>query len=109
MKPVLKYALIAVLVLGLAGIAAAGIAYAQGNGPHLKESLAELLGLTREELQEKLQNGETLEDLAEEAGVDLDAYYQENAQARIDDLTDRIQEALANGDITQGSWEAGLG
>lgn len=101
MKPLYKYILIAVLVLGLAGLTAAGVVYAQSDDPPAKAGLAELLGLTRDELREKLQEGATLEELAAEAGVDLEAYYQERQAAWQEDFSSRIESALENGEITQ--------
>ncbi len=100
MKPILKYTLIAVLVVA-AGISVAGVAYAQGYGPGVRDSLAELLGLDREELRDQLQDGKTMEELAEAAGVDLEVYREEMRQSNQEKLKTRIEEALANGDITQ--------
>ncbi len=101
MKPFLKFTLIGLLAVVLTGVAVAGVAYAQGNGPGMRDGLADLLGLTEEELREQLQAGKTLEELAEEAGVDLDAYREEMRLTRQEDLQSRIEEALSNGDITQ--------
>jgi hypothetical protein len=101
MKPILKYTLIGLLIAVMAGISVAGVAYAQGNGPGVHDSLAELLGLTREELRDQLQNGKTLEELTEAAGIDLDVYREEMRQRNQENLKVRIEEALANGDITQ--------
>ncbi len=66
-----------------------------------ERGLAEILGLTREELRDQLQDGKTLEELAEAAGVDLEAYREEIRQTKQVDLETRIEEALDNGDITQ--------
>ena len=101
MKAILKFTLIGLLVVVVAGITVAGVAYAQGDGPDRREGLAEILGLTREELRDKLQDGKTLEELAEAAGVDLEAYREEIRQTKQVDLETRIEEALDNGDITQ--------
>lgn len=103
MKPIFKYTLIAVLVLAVAGISIAGIAYAQdGDNPlRGKCGLAELLGLTCEELHDLIQDGATIEELAEEAGVDLEAYREEMMQNREEDLRTKIEEALAEGTISQ--------
>ena len=80
MKAILKYTLIGLLAVVVAGITVAGVAYAQGDGPEGREGLAELLGLTKEELRDQLQDGKTLEELAEAAGVDLEAYREEMRQ-----------------------------
>ncbi len=101
MKPFLKFTLIGLLAVVVAGVTVAGVAYAQGDGPGVRDGLAELLGLTQEELREQLQDGKTLEELAEAAGVDLTAYREEMRQTKQVDLETRIEEALANGDITQ--------
>ncbi len=99
MKAILKFTLIGLLAVVVAGITVAGVAYAQGDGPDGREGLAELLGLTREELRDQLQDGKTLEELA--AGVDLETYREEMRQTKQVDLETKIEEALANGDITQ--------
>ena len=101
MKAILKFTLIGLLAVVVAGITVAGVAYAQGDGPDGREGLTELLGLTREELRDQLQDGKTLEELAEEAGVDLETYREEMRQTKQVDLKIKIEEALANGDITQ--------
>jgi hypothetical protein len=101
MKAILKFTLIGLLAVVVAGITVAGVAYAQGDGPDGREGLAEILGLTREELRDQLQDGKTLEELAEAAGVDLEAYREEIRQTKQVDLETRIEEALDNGDITQ--------
>ena len=101
MKAILKFTLIGLLVVVVAGITVAGVAYAQGDGPDRREGLAEILGLTREELRDQLQDGKTLEELAEAAGVDLEAFREEIRQTKQVDLETRIEEALDNGDITQ--------
>ncbi len=99
MKPIVKYTLIAALVIGAAGITVIGIAYAKGIGP--QEGLAELLGLDREELRELLRSGSTIQELADEAGVDLEAYQEEMAANRQEEMRTRIEEALAEGEISQ--------
>ena len=101
MKPILKYTLIGLLVFGIAGATVVGIAYAQGEGPDVLEGLVELLGLTREELRDQFEDGKTLEELAEAAGVDLETYREEVRQTKQVDLETKIEEALANGEITQ--------
>jgi len=101
MKPIIKYTLIGLLVVVVAGISVAGIAYAQGDGPDVRDGLAELLGLTQEEFRDQLQDGKTLQELAEAAGVDLEAFREEMRQTSQEDLKTRIEKALANGDITQ--------
>lgn len=101
MKPILKYTLIGLLVVAVAGISVAGVAYAQGDDPRGREGIADLLGLTNEELREQLQDGKTIQELADEAGVDLEGFSAEMRAAREVDMQTRIEEALANGDIDQ--------
>jgi len=101
MKPILKYTLLGLLVVFLAGVSAAGVAYAQGDDPRGRGVLSELLGLTSEELKAAIEDGKTIQELADEAGVDLEAYRGELQLARQGDLKTRIDEALANGEITQ--------
>jgi len=101
MKTILKYTLIGLLVVAVASIPVVSIAYAQGDGPDTQNGLAELLGMTREELRGQLQDGKTLEELADAAGVDLDTYREEMRQTRQSNLETRIEEALANGEISQ--------
>lgn len=101
MKPVYKYTLIGLLVVGLVGITAVGIAYAQGDPPHPWQSLAELLGLTEEGLKDQLQNGKTPQELADDAGIDLKEFRESMQNAWEENFKSRIQEALANGEISQ--------
>ena len=99
MKTSLKITLIALLVVGAVGITAIGVAYAGGDGP--QGGLAELLGLDRGELRELLGSGSTIQDLAEEAGVDLEAFQEEMAANRQEEMRARIEEALTEGEISQ--------
>lgn len=99
MKPIVKITLIASLVIGAVGITAMGIAYAQENGP--REGLAELLGLEPEELRELLHSGETIQDLADEAGVDLEVFREEREANREEEMRAKIEGALADGKISQ--------
>ena len=101
MKAIFKFTLIGLLAVVVTGITVAGVAYAQGDGPDGREGLAGLLGLTREELRDQLHDGKTLEELAEAAGIDLEAYREEMRQTKQVDLKTKIEEALDNGDITQ--------
>jgi len=101
MKPILKYTLIGLLVVVVAGISVAGVAYAQGDDPHGRKGIADLLGLSIEELREQLQDGKTIQELADEAGVDLEGFNAEMRAAREVHMQTRIEEALANGDIDQ--------
>ena len=101
MKTILKYTLIGLLVVVVAGVSVAGVAYAQGDDPQGRGSISELLGLSTEELRELLQDGKTIQELTEEAGVDLGSFKDERRATNQVDMQTRIDEVLANGEITQ--------
>ena len=101
MNDTLKYTLIGFLVLGLVGVTAVGVAYAEGDPPRPHKLLADLLGLTPEELQEQFQDGKSFEDLAENAGIDLEELKDSLQTAREELFKTRIQEAIDNGDLSQ--------
>jgi hypothetical protein len=106
--------LAALVVIGLIG---ATNAYAQspasmtfhGRGPGGGRGLgleelqitAEALDMTTDELITALRSGRTLEELAEEAGVDLQDIQDAIQAARATEMRDRIQQALDDGTITQ--------
>jgi transcriptional regulator with XRE-family HTH domain len=70
------------------------------GGPGL-EAAAQALGMTADELTAALKEGKTLEQLAEEKGVDI-AEGQAALQAeRETEMRERIQQALDAGTITQ--------
>jgi len=104
MKKYLKLSLVGLLVVAIAGITAVGVVYAQGDPPRPHEALAELLGLTEDELRDQIRDGITLEELAEAAGVDLDEFWQTIKESRAKYHQDRIQQALENGDITEDQY-----
>lgn len=103
MKTISKYSLIAVLVVAVAGIAAVGAASAQGDDPPFRgrDAMAELLGLSPEELHEQIQAGKTIEELAEDAGVDLEGFRDQMMNNRQESLRERIREALEDDEISQ--------
>ena len=106
MNRYLKIALIAGLVLITTGAIAAGVVYAQSDDPpHPREALAELLGLSEEELREQLREGASLEELAEQAGVDLEAFREEMAAIRKEHQLSRLAEALEEGEISQEQYD----
>jgi hypothetical protein len=106
--------LIALVVVGVIG---ATNAYAQssareflhGGGPGGGRGLgleglqitAEALNMTTDELINALRSGQTLEQLAEEAGVDLQEVQDAIQAARAESMRERIQQALDDGTITQ--------
>jgi urease gamma subunit len=106
--------LVALLVLGVIG---ATSAYAQdststlphGRGPGGGRGLglaglqaaAEALDMTTDELIDALQSGKTLEELAEEAGVDLQDVQDAIQAVREQELRARIEQAVSDGTMTQ--------
>ena len=72
-----------------------------GLGDAELEAAANALGMTTDEVQSALQSGKTLQDLADEAGVDI-ADVQAAIQAvHVTEMRDRIQQAVDDGTITQ--------
>ena len=107
--------LVALLVVGVIG---ATSAYAQspssaplhGRGPGDGrgplggaglEAAAEVLDMTTDELTAALQSGKTLEQLAEEAGVDVQDVKDAIQAAHATEMRERIQQAVDDGTITQ--------
>jgi hypothetical protein len=105
--------LLALLVIGVIG---ATNAYAQsslsalphGGGPGGRglgleglQVAAEALNMTTDELITALRSGKTLEELANEAGVDLQDVQDAIQAARATEMRDRIQQSLEDGSITQ--------
>lgn len=106
--------LVALLVIGVVG---ATNAYAQdssgtlfhGRGPGGGRGLgleglqvaAEALNMTTDELINALRSGKTLEEVANEAGVELQVVEDAIQAARATAMRDRIQQALDAGTITQ--------
>jgi hypothetical protein len=62
---------------------------------------ADALNMSTDELITALRSGKTLEDLATEAGVDIQDVQDAIQAARATDMRDRIQQALDDGTITQ--------
>ncbi len=105
--------LLALVVIGVVG---AANAYAQspssgllhGGGPGGRglgleglQIAAEALNMTTDELINELQSGKTLEEIATEAGVDLQDVQDAIQEARETQLRERIQQAVEDGAITQ--------
>jgi len=101
MKQVLKFTMIGLLVVGLLGITAVGVAYAQGDPPQPLETIADLLGLTTDELQVQLKDGKTLNELAIDAGIELVDLQKAIRETRLENFKSRIQIALNDDEITQ--------
>jgi hypothetical protein len=109
--------LIAILVVGVLGATAV---YAQssettslhGRGPGdggrgfglgdvELEAAAKVLGMTTDELSSALKDGKTLQDLADAAGVKIEDVQAAIQAAHATEMRDRIQQAVADGTITQ--------
>jgi hypothetical protein len=107
--------LAALLVVGVAG---ATSVYAQepantplhggpggGREPHLGdtelEAVGEVLDMTTDEVSSALQNGQTLQDLADEAGVDIEDVRAAIQAVHETEMRDRIEQAVADGTMTQ--------
>ncbi len=65
------------------------------------ETAADLLGMSEEELISQLKAGETLADLAEKAGIDLQTLRDAVTQSKIDDVRSKIEQAVNDGEMTQ--------
>ncbi len=70
------------------------------GGPGL-EAAAKVLGMTTDELKTELQGGKTLEQVAQEKGVDFATVQAAMQKARDTEMRTRIQQALSDGTITQ--------
>jgi len=106
--------LAALLVVGVVG---ATSAYAQspanvpshGRGPGGErglndaalEAAAGVLGMTTDEVQSALQDGQTLQDLADAAGVDIADVHSAIQAVRETEMRDRIAQAVDDGTMTQ--------
>ena len=65
------------------------------------EAAAQALGMTADELSSALQGGKTLEQLAEEAGVELQDVQDAIQAAREVEMRERIEQAVSDGTMTQ--------
>jgi hypothetical protein len=110
---------VAMLVAALTVVGLSALAYVQpaaaaetqaasahGGGPGFYgqaglEAAAEALGMTVDELTAQLSAGESLADLAEEAGVDLQDVRDAVAAANRAATQEAIEQAVTDGDITR--------
>jgi hypothetical protein len=112
--------LVAMLAVGAVGV---GVAYADdstppnapagwvdgGRGPHGMrglptaelEAAAKALGMTTDEVSTALQNGQTLEDLATKAGVELSDVQDAINTVHREEMQTRIQQGVTDGTISQ--------
>jgi hypothetical protein len=72
-----------------------------GGGVAAYDAVAEALHLTPVELFEKLHDGQTLQEIAAEQGVDLQDIRDAVMATRAQSLKDRIAQAVADGKMTQ--------
>ena len=81
-----------------------GRMFGGGRGPsgHVgMEAIAEALGLTAEELSTQLWGGKTLVELAEQAGLDLQALRDAATAAQMEAMRESIQQAVEDGNMSQ--------
>jgi hypothetical protein len=105
--------LLAVVVIGVIGATNASAqsqpsTLLHGGGPGGRglgleglQIAAEALNMTTDELIDALRSGKTLEEIATEAGVDIQDVQDAIQAARETSLRERIQQALDDGAITQ--------
>ena len=110
----LLVALLVVGVVGATGVFAQGSSHTlgfgpggpgDGRGPRLGdaelEAAAEVLNMTTDELSTALRSGKTLEQIAEDAGVDFADVQEAIQAAHATEMRARIQQAVEDGTITQ--------
>jgi hypothetical protein len=107
----LMIALLAVGAMGVTGVFAEGPVDAPlhgGRGPGGRglsdaalEAAAEVLDMTTDEVTAALQSGKTLQDLADEAGVDIEDVRAAIQAVRETEMRERIGQAVEDGTITQ--------
>jgi len=75
----------------------------RGLGQPELEAAAKVLGMTADELNTALQSGKTLEQLAQDANVDVQAVKDAIQAAHATEMRSRIQQAVTDGTITQAN------
>lgn len=65
------------------------------------QAAADTLGMTTDELSAEIQNGKTLQDLADAAGVDLQVVQDAIKAAHAEEMRQRIEQAVTDGTMTQ--------
>ncbi len=85
---------------GAVGPGACGMWGGAGNW-YVFDTLADEFGMTPTELFEALHDGSTIEELAEAEGVDLEELQDMLADLHQERARERIEDAVANGDLTQ--------
>ena len=105
---ILGILVVAVVALGAVGTS---VAYADDGGPGQRtgrfdgerlEVIADLLGMTPEEVTTAIkEDGKTLQELADEAGVDMEDIRDALSDVRDEAIRERIQTALDEGNLTE--------
>ena len=72
-----------------------------GLGDAELEAAAKVLGMTTDELKSALQDGKTLLDLADAAGVDIEEVHAAIQAVHQTEMRERIQQAVEDGTMTQ--------
>ncbi len=75
----------------------------RGLGQPELEAAAKVLGMTTDELSTALQSGKTLEQLAQDANVDVQDVKDAIQAAHVTEMRSRIQQAVTDGTITQAN------
>lgn len=70
------------------------------DGPAL-EAVANVLDMSTEDLSAALEDGKTLQELADEAGVDMQEIFDAMSAVRAESMRKRITQAVEDGTITQ--------
>jgi hypothetical protein len=65
------------------------------------EAVAGVLDMSTDELSAALEEGKTLQELADEAGVDIQEVHDALSAVRAENMRERIAQALEDGTITQ--------
>jgi hypothetical protein len=65
------------------------------------EAVADVLGMTTDDVTAALQDGQTLQDLADEAGVDIEDVRAAIQAVHEAEMRERIAQAVEDGTITQ--------
>jgi len=78
-----------------------GFGFWGGGSSVVFDAAAEALGLTPEQLFSELRAGNSLADIAEAQGVDLQAVYDAMDAARVEAMRQVIEQAVEDGRVTQ--------
>lgn len=65
------------------------------------EAVAEVLGMTTDDVSSALQSGKTLQDLADEKGVAIEDVQAAIQAVRVTEMRERITQSVADGTMTQ--------